>query len=333
MPKKPRNPFADYAVYVAVRVVVCVLQALPLRVALGFGRALGWLVYQFDKRHREVARDNLQHAFPELRSDPARCDRLVRACYRHFCTMIVEIACLPRRVHVQTWRKYADMTGGKQMMTQLLGDRPLVMVTGHYGNWEMAGYVTALVGVRTYAIARDLDNPHLDRFLHRFRQKTGQTILSKTGDFERINAVLASGGIIATLGDQDAGPKGMFVDFFHRPASTHKAVALLSLQHDAPLVVLGVPRIAEPMKFDLEVEDVIDPRDYAESDGSAVRAITERFTRALEGLVRRHPEQYFWLHRRWKHQPPPGRSDRGAGHASLDGTKLEREISAKELTP
>jgi KDO2-lipid IV(A) lauroyltransferase len=181
-------------------------------------------------------------------------------------------------------------------------------VTAHYGNWEVAGYVTGLVGLRTYAIARVLDNPHLDRFLQKFRQKTGQTILSKSGDFARITAALARGGAVATLGDQDAGPKGMFVDFFNRPASTHKAVALLSLQHDAPLVVVGVPRIATPMKFAVEIEDLIDPRDYAGERGKAVRAITVRFTQAFERLVLRHPEQYLWLHRRWKNQPPAAKA-------------------------
>jgi KDO2-lipid IV(A) lauroyltransferase len=167
----------------------------------------------------------------------------------------------------------------------------------------MAGYVTGVVGLRTYAIARILDNPYLHRFLLKFRQKTGQTILSKTGDFDRITAVLESGGVIATLGDQDAGAKGLFVDFFNRPASTHKAVALLSLQYDAPMVILGVPRIGWPMKFRWEIEEVIDPRSYAGRRASAVKAITVRFTLAMERLIRRHPEQYFWLHRRWKNQP------------------------------
>jgi KDO2-lipid IV(A) lauroyltransferase len=305
--KKPRNRVADYAVYVAVRVVVCVLQAVPLRVALGFGNALAWVAYQVDKRHREVARDNLRYAFPELISDPDKCDRLVRACYRHYCTMVVEIACLPRRIYVHNWRKYGDVVHFDRIVTAVLGDRPVLFVTAHFGNWEMAGYATGVFGLKTYAIARVLDNPYLERFFQKFRQKTGQTILSKSGDFERINAVLTNGGIIATLGDQDAGPKGLFVEFFNRPASTHKAVALLALRHDALMVVVGVPRIATPMKFAVEIEDLIDPRDYP-GRRDAVPAITERFTQAIERMVRRHPEQYFWLHRRWKHQPPTGRA-------------------------
>lgn len=305
MAKKPRNRLADFAVYAAVRFTVCVLQALPLRIALGFGRCLALIAYRVDRRHREVARDNLRHAFPELGTDPAECDRLVRACYTHFCTMAVEIAVISRRMHLHNWRAYGTPSHFERIVVPILSDRPVLLVTAHYGNWEVAGYVTGVVGIASSAIARDLDNPHLDRFLRKFRQKTGQAILSKSGDFDRITAVLAGGGIIATLGDQDAGPKGMFVDFFNRPASTHKAVALLALEHDALLVVLGVPRIGTPMRFALDIEEVIDPRDYSGRRLDAIRGITERFTRAIERLVRRHPEQYFWLHRRWKHQPPP----------------------------
>ncbi|HVK07407.1 MAG TPA: lysophospholipid acyltransferase family protein [Gemmataceae bacterium] len=299
---KPRNRSADLAVYLVVRSAVCLVQALPVRVALGVGRALAWLAYQVDRRHREVARDNLRHAFPGLGADAY--DRLVRACFRHFCTMVIEIACLPRRIQVYNWRTYATPVGFDRFIPHLLSDRPLLMVTAHYGNWEVAGYVTGLVGLRTFAIARDLDNPHLHRFFEKFRQKTGQTILGKRDDFDRITAALEAGGKVATLGDQDAGPRGLFVDFFGRPASTHKAVALLALQHDAPMVVLGIPRVGWPMKFAIEIEDVIDPREYAGRRGDTVRVMTERFTNAIERMVRRHPEQYFWLHRRWKHQPP-----------------------------
>ena len=303
MAKKPRNPLTDFVVYAIVRVVVCVLQALPLTVALRCGGLLGMLAYRIDKRHREVARDNLRHALPDRCADPVECDRIVRACFRHFCTMAIEIVWLPRRMHLHNWRRYATETRLGDFLRGILADRPFLIVTCHFGNWEVPGYVVGLVGFRTYAIARELDNPYLDKFLKKFRQKTGQTVLAKKGDFDQITQILAAGGAIATLGDQDAGERGLFVDFFNRPASTHKAVALLALQYEVPMVVLGVPRVGWPMKYNLEIEDLIMPEDYRGQPG-AVKNLTIRFTQAIERLVRRHPEQYFWLHRRWKHQPP-----------------------------
>ena len=303
MAKKPRNPLTDFVVYAIVRVVVCVLQALPLTVALRCGGLLGMLAYHIDKRHREVARDNLRHALPDRCADPVECDRIVRACFRHFCTMAIEIVWLPRRMHLHNWRRYATETRLGDFLRGILADRPFLIVTCHFGNWEVPGYVVGLVGFRTYAIARELDNPYLDKFLKKFRQKTGQTVLAKKGDFDQITQILAAGGAIATLGDQDAGERGLFVDFFNRPASTHKAVALLALQYEVPMVVLGVPRVGWPMKYNLEIEDLIMPEDYRGQPG-AVKNLTIRFTQAIERLVRRHPEQYFWLHRRWKHQPP-----------------------------
>ena len=109
-PGWPSNaPVADYAVYLAVRVGrLRAPGAVRCGSPSGFGDALAWLAYRVDRRHREVARDNLRHAFPELIADPAECDRLVRGVYRHFCTMVVEIACLPRRLHVYNWRTYGD---------------------------------------------------------------------------------------------------------------------------------------------------------------------------------------------------------------------------------
>ncbi len=162
----------------------------------------------------------------------------------------------------------------------------------------MFGYL----GHRTFAIARPLDNPYLDRFLRRFREQTGQQILSKNGNAKAIAQILKSGGVLATLADQNAGPGGLFVEFFNRPASTHKGIAVMALKYDAEIFVVGVPKTGEPMRYQVAVEDRIDPRDFA-GRTDAVTAITQRYTAALEQLVRRHPEQYFWLHRRWKHQP------------------------------
>ena len=299
---KKRSCLADYAVYLVLRIFVCVIQAMSLAMGRHLAAGLAWLVYHIDKRHREVARDNLRHAFPGRYSD-AELDTLVRAVIRHFCTLAIEIIHLPRLFHHTNWRRYVSLPQGEILLPHLLSGRPLMFVTGHFGNWELGGFILGALGFKTHAIARTLDNPYVDWFLRvKFREKTGQQILSKDDDFERIQHVLATGGVLATLADQDAGQRGLFVDFFGRPASTHKAVALLALQYNVPLAVIGTAKLAEPMQYAVLVEDVILPEEY-EGRPDAVRKITQRFSAALERLVRRYPEQYFWLHRRWKHQP------------------------------
>jgi len=300
---KKRSPTADYAVYLAVRFVVMVIQGMPERWALSCGNILAWLVHYVDKRHREVARDNLRHAFPELCADPVECDRIVRATYRHFCVMFIEMILLPRKFKLTNWSlrlRCLDTRSYVGALTET--NRPTMVVTGHFGNWEIASYAMGAFGFPSSAIARALDNPYLDAYFRKFRERTGQTVLCKNGDFDKITKVLETNGALCTLGDQDAGPRGLFVEFFNRPASTHKAVALMALEYRPLMVVLGTARVNKPWGYEVHVEDVIDPNDYADRR-DAVEAITIRYTKALERLIRKFPEQYFWLHRRWKHQP------------------------------
>ncbi len=318
MAKKPRNRTADYATYLAVRALVAVVQMAPPRAAYAVADFLAWLAYTLAKGRRRVALENVRTAFPELATDPSAADRLVRGMFRHLLRVVIELLLLPRKLHAETWRKYLVLPQGAQTLPPLLDGRAALVVTAHFGNWEMAGFALGLFGFRTYAIARVLDNPHIERFALQLRQRTGQTIIAKNDDFARLTAALKRGGKVATLADQDAGPRGVFVDFFGRPASTHKAIALMAMEFDAVMVVMGVPRVRRadypqradfdpgsalaPLFYAVRCMDVIDPREYA-SDPNAVKAITARYTSALERLIREYPEQYFWLHRRWKHQP------------------------------
>jgi KDO2-lipid IV(A) lauroyltransferase len=302
---KERSVARDYAVYLIIRLLVCFIQMLSWGLAERFADLLAWLGYRVDRRHRLVALENLRHAFPGRYSEP-ELHALVRATYRHFARLMIEIILTPRKLHVGNWKQHVEIIQDHKIVDRLLSGRPLLIVTGHFGNWEIAGYVLGLVGFTTHAIARPLDNPFLDRFLRRFREYTGQKVLAKHGDFEQMQNVLAQGGVLATLGDQDAGQRGLFVDFFGRPASTHKAIALLALEYQVPIAVSCAPRVGEPLRYHIVTEDVILPEEYA-GRPDAVKAITQRFTEALERLIRRYPEQYFWLHNRWKHQPARGR--------------------------
>jgi len=299
MSEKKRSRIIDYLVYLSVRILVCILQAMSFATACRLAEFLAWFLYIVDKRHRHVAIENLQKSFPGQYTD-SQIDRMVRGVYRHFCTVLIEIMHIPRRYHLHNYKHYTVLHEPARMAEALLSGRPVLFVTGHFGNWEMAGYALGLIGFQAHAIARPLDNPYLDEFVCSFRQRTGQKLLAKHGAFDNMEKLLREGGIIATLADQDAGQRGLFVDFFGRPASTHKAVALLALEHNVPIVVCGTPTFAG--KYHVWAIDVIDPEEY-ENSHDPVRAVTQRFTTGLEMLIRQAPEQYFWVHRRWKHAP------------------------------
>jgi KDO2-lipid IV(A) lauroyltransferase len=300
--KRPRSRILDYLAYLAVRILVAFAQMLSIEQSYALARGLAWLLYHVDSRHRKVGLENLVHAFGDRFSEQDR-DQIIRGVYVHFCTMLMEILHTPRKLHLTNWREWIVLEGLAPIMDQFLtGDRPLIILTGHYGNWELAGYVFGMFGFPTFAVARTLDNPYLDRYLRAFRERTGQLLIPKTGGYDQMVEVLKNNRALTFLADQDAGQRGLYVDFFGRPASTHKAMALLAIEHRA-LVVVGVARRIGPGFFyEIRCEEVIDP---ASLTGTAddVRLLTQQFTSALERLIIQDPTQYLWLHRRWKHQP------------------------------
>ncbi len=302
MPRnKRRRAWLDYLVYLAVRLIVASAQTLTLAQSYALARALAWLMYKVDARHRAVGIENLRVVYGDSLDDAQR-DRMVRAVYLHFCMMIMELLHIPRKIHRTNWRQYAELVGHVSVMDRLMSGEPVIMLTGHYGNWELAGYLFGLFGYPTYSVARTLDNPYLDRFLRSFRERTGQKLIPKSGGYDQIVEVLQTGRALSMLADQDAGQRGMFVEFFGRPASTHKAIALLAIEHQAPVAVGVARRIGPGFRYEIRCAQIIDPGEFTGSADDA-RLLTQRYTSALEELIRQDPTQYLWLHRRWKHQP------------------------------
>lgn len=296
-----RRRVLDYLVYLVVRLVVGVCQALSIEQSYAFAEFLASLLYRVDKRHRQVGMDNLQLAFGDRYTEAER-DALVRGVYRHFCMMLMEILHIPRKLHPTTWRDRITLVGHAPVLDHLLKGGPVILLSGHYGNWEMAGYLFGVFGFTPYSVARTLDNPYLDRFLRAFRERTGQRMIPKSGGYDQMLDVLKSGGVLSFLADQDAGQNGMYVDFFGRPASTHKAIALLALEYQAPVVVGYARRVGPGFRYEVGCDLVIDPSEWTGTADDA-RLLTQKYTTALEQVIRRDPSQYLWLHRRWKHQP------------------------------
>ncbi len=296
-----RKELGDFLAYLAVRLLVCLVQALSLETCAAVARGLAKLLTDVVRLRADVIDENLRLAYPEMTARERR--RLTRRMWEHLLLMAVEIAHAPRKIHDTNWRRYIHFPNLEPFVRQLFLDRPKVAVSGHFGNFELGNIVLSLFGIETFSVARPLDNRFLDRFVYDFRSGPGRKILPKNGSADEVSELLARRGLLSVLADQHAGPKGCWVDFFGRPASTHKAIAVFALTYEAPLLVCFVRRVGGPLQLEVGLEAVGDPRELPAAQRD-VMGLTQWFTAALERVVRRNPEQYWWVHRRWKDTRP-----------------------------
>jgi len=292
-----RQHVLDYLVYVIVRILICVVQAMRIETGASIARGLAWFFCDVLRIRRGVVDDNLAHAFPAM--SPAERHHLTRQMWEHLFLLVLEVAHTPRKIHETNWRKFVDLVNKADFVRYLMDERPLLVVTAHLGNFEVGGYILGVLGFPTYTVARNLDNPYLDRFVNDFRGRTGQHMIPKNGGFDQIVDILGGGGVMTFLADQYAGAKGCWVEFFGRPASAHKAIALLALDNNARVAVSGVRRMGRPMQFQMVNHAMIDPQNVENSVGT-IKELTQWYTSELEELIRIEPGQYWWLHRRWK---------------------------------
>jgi KDO2-lipid IV(A) lauroyltransferase len=300
----------DYLVFLAVRIVIAILQALPISASKSLARGFAYLMHEVVRIRRTVVDENLRHAFPNW--SEGRRQQVARAMWNHLFLMVVEVALVSRKIHWTNWRRYLRFTDDDILIRAMLDDRPVLVLSGHYGNFEIGSYIHGLFDFATYAVARPLDNAYLDKYLATFRGSNGTRILPKQGSAETIARILEKGHALGALGDQAAGSKGCWVEFFGRPASAHKAPAVFCLANDAPMLVLYARRAgSEPLVFDMVTHAAADPRSGADHVQS-VSLLTQWYTDRLEEIVRAAPEQYWWVHRRWKGKPPKRRAKNAA---------------------
>lgn len=291
---------SDFLVYLTVRLIIAAIQVMPPALCERLAGGVSRLAVDVFRIREALIDENLRHSFPEWTA--AQRKQVARQMWEHLFLLVCEIALAPRKIHETNWRKFVRMNDTAQMTTYLLDPRPVVFVSGHFGNFELGATIMGLFGFPSYAVARDLDNPWLDRLLRGFRESRGQFILPKDGSALQIQAVLEAGRILMLLGDQHAGTKGVWINFLGRPASCHKALALFTLSSGAPMMVSYCRRTGGMFRFDVGLEGVVDPRALPESLRT-VTELTQWYNDRLADIVRRAPNQYWWVHRRWKEKP------------------------------
>lgn len=292
---------ADFLAYVVTRFIVASIQTLPLDMADHVCRLFARVLSSVIVIRRKTFDENMRLIFPHA----TRPEQLAlrEAMWHHLLLMICEIAWAPRRLHLTNWMQHIRVRDNQTMLRHLLSDRPTILVTGHFGNFEVGGYAVGLMGFATVTIARRLDNPFLHEFLESFRETHGQFMVDKEGCAPLIDRHLATRGILSLLADQHAGQRGCWVNFMGADASCHKALALFSLTSGAPMIVGYTRRLGRPMYFESGSVAIADPQNDPDGICTGVRSLTQWYSDCLAEAISPALEQYWWVHRRWRHKP------------------------------
>ncbi len=281
--------------YGAVTAVVQLARLLPMPVVLGAGTLLGTAFHLFDAAHRRLAISNLQAAFP-LRS-PDECAAIARGMFAHFGRLLTVLLKFSTMSPEQMLAR-VEFEGEDRVRAAHAQGRGVLLFTGPFGFWEFNALVHALEIAPMAVLARPLDNPLLHHLLESVRRRTGNSVIYRRGAIRRVLRALADNQAVAILIDQHIqSTDAVYVDFFNRPAATTSALAALALRTGSPVVpVFALPQPGG--RFRMVYEHAVAPPPTGEPD--AIRAFTQRCTDVLEMYVRRYPDLWLWMHRRWR---------------------------------
>lgn len=281
--------------YALVRGVTALVRRLPQGGATRLGHLIGWLAYLIDARHRRITLENLAATFPE-RSVQER-TRIAREVFAHFGRKLIELLWFSG-LPVDRQLALVEFVGAEHIEEARRAGKGVLLVTGHFGFWELHALAHGLRLGPMAVVARALDNPLLDRLLIELRSSTGNAVIDRKGGLRRIMRALNANQSVAVLIDQHIlTADAVKVDFLGRPAATTSAVAVLALRTGAAVI----PAFSLPLndgRYRLIYEPPI-PLPAGESP-EAVRDLTQRCTKVLEKYVRAHPERWLWMHRRWR---------------------------------
>lgn len=298
-----RVPLTDRIEFLIFRAVFAFFAVLPLAVARGMGAWIGELLYVLDARDRRVALFNLQIAFPEKSVAERR--RILRASCRNLGRLGAEFCHLPRLTaddlpHLVT---FADRAAWEQALDRA-GKTGTVILTGHFGNWELLAYAHGLLGHPITLVHRAMRNKVFNEAIDAIRRKAGTRTIEKRAAAKEALRVLKQHGILVVPADQNqVFSFGVFVDFFGLAACTTPGPARLAMLTGAPILPVFLVREGESGRHRVEILPDVEVASTGDRE-TDIRVTTQRCTAILEEMIRRYPEQWVWFHKRWKTRPP-----------------------------
>jgi len=283
--------------------LIKVLSLLPRSLSRAAAISLAWLVYLLHGRLRHVGMRNLALAFPEKkRSERAR---ILRGEFTSLGRQLAEVCQFPRYTRENVSRVVV-YDGFENYERAFARGKGVLFLTAHFGGWELSAFVHSLHGHPMHVVVRNLDNAYLDRLIQSYRSMHGNTTVNKDNFVRGLLAAMKAGEVVGILMDTNmTPPQGIFVNFFGVPACTASGLARIALRTDAaviPTFTIWDPTLRKyRLRFDPAVHLV-----RTGNDEDDIVANTQVFTKITEDYVRRYPEQWLWVHRRWKTRPPGG---------------------------
>lgn len=283
--------------YAAFRVLQLTARVLPFRVAGILGSFLGAIVYRCTPFRKSVVHDNLRAAFPGLSRGEIR--RIALGAFRNYGIALVHMlwaggqkdAVLQRVVRLAN-REVFDAARAR--------GRGVILLSGHFGSWELLVHSVRLnLGEPAYIIVQRQRNKRIDALVNASRTLHGNVTIPMGPSAREALRALAGGNILYALGDQSGPRESEFVSFFGRPAATHRGVAAFSLRTGAPIVMVVLLR--QPQGTYEAVFEEVDRTGLDGSSAEAIHELTQRHASVLERHIRRHPDHWLWMHKRWKH--------------------------------
>jgi KDO2-lipid IV(A) lauroyltransferase len=278
------------------RMLAVAFALLPFRLGAVAGQVLALLLFDVVRLRRRVTVENLRNAFPQL--SPREVVSLARRTYRNFGITLAEFAKLPQ-LSCEDIRRRVQLVHAEILEAAHQRGRGAIVVSGHFGNWEWVAAGIRAHGYVLKPIAASQRNPLVDRLIDEARSTAGlEVIKAGTASVRQILQTLRNNGFVGILFDQDAGRNGEFVRFFGRPVSTHRGPAMFHLKTGAPLI-LALPERIAPGRHKVHLER-FDFTNLPGTEEERIHYVTQTLTSRLEETIRRQPDHWFWMHRRWK---------------------------------
>jgi KDO2-lipid IV(A) lauroyltransferase len=287
--------------YLAVCFVLLLARVVPFRVGAFLSERLGSIFFDLMPRRRSIAVENVKRAYA---NDSLNHRRLARWSFSSFVVTGFELLRLGRNLRARDSLEPAVNVSeaGREALRKASeihrGAKGCIFATPHLGNWELLPHLAFRVGISAVVVARPLDNRYLDKLVYRRRSESGQIIVSRDDALPVLQRALKGGKSVALLPDQGTG-KGIQVPFFGRPASTTPVPAILAVRYRRPIVVIACCRGKESNGFDVVVSEPLWPEEGSGAKEEIYR-LTGSMHSEMEGIIRRYPEQYLWMHDRWK---------------------------------